>query len=209
MIKSSNNMFHILIGAPITGILIALASVAAEQLLVVGADIIFKTEITSDFCSNLGFFIVAAAIIEEIFKYFAVVRVIRHSFGLQRFKSISAALICGLFFGLTETYYILLANEKGILDIKNIGSEMHFSLLTVILTHILTAALIAVLIAAREKKTGLGALKVVIPASFIHILVNFLVIQKGDYTNWLVEIVFGIVIVVIFSTIAFNFRRLD
>lgn len=201
-------MLNILLGAPFIGVLIALAAVVAEQFLAVGANIIFQKEIILDTYTNLGFFVVAAAIIEESFKYFAASRILRRIFGLRGFKFIFAALFAGLFFGLTETYFILLANGRKISDIGSLGNETLFSLVVVVLTHILTILLIAVLIASRQEKTKLDALKTIIPPVFIHLLVNFLIIQKGDFTNWLIGIVLGIVFAVNLLVIMFNFRKL-
>lgn len=199
----------IFLGAPIVGILTALAAVVAEQLLAVGANVIFQKEIILDVYNHLDFFVVVAAVIEESFKYFAASRVLHRIFGFRGARFVFSAMLAGVFFGLTEAYFVLLADGKKISDVGSLGSEDLFSLAAVILTHALTALLIAVLIASRRKRTGLDALKTIIPPTFVHLLVNFLVIQKGDFTNWLVGIVLGIVFFASLSIMAFNFRELD
>jgi len=206
-------MLNVFLGAPVVGILTALAAVVAEQLLAVVVNIIFQKEIVLDIYTHLGFFLIAAAVIEESLKYFSAIYILRRIFGLKRFRFILSAMLAGLFFGLTETYFVLLANGKGIRDIGILGNETLFSLTAILLVHILTtfliAVLIAVLIAGRGGETKLTALKTIVPAAFIHLLFNFLIVQKRDFTNWLVGITLGIVFVVNLFIIIFNFQRLD
>lgn len=202
-------MLNIFLGAPVVGILVALAAVVSEQLLAVAVNIIFQKEIVLDVYTHLSFFLVSAAVIEEGLKYLSAVYILRRILGLKRFKFIFSAIIAGLFFGLTETYFILLANGKGIRDIGILDNETLFSLTAILLVHILTAFLIAVLIAGRGRETKLTALKTIVPAAFIHLLFNFLIVQKGDFTNWLVGIVLAITFVANLSIIALNFRELD
>ena len=61
-------MTSILLGAPLAGVLMALASVAAEQFLAVVVNIFYRKEIIFEVYNNLTFFLVASAIIEESFK---------------------------------------------------------------------------------------------------------------------------------------------
>ncbi|OGI25198.1 MAG: hypothetical protein A3J76_03335 [Candidatus Moranbacteria bacterium RBG_13_45_13] len=87
--------------------------------------------------------------------------------------------------------------------------ETNFSLLAVILVHTLTMLFIAALVASRKDKVRLAALRTIIPPALIHLLLNFLIIQKGDFTNWLIGITLGITFVTILSIIVFNIRELD
>ena len=201
-------MIGIFLGAPLTGILTALAAIALEQFLAAAVNIISQKEIILDVYTHLSFFLIAAAIIEESLKYFSSVFVLRRYFSLRRFKFIMSSLIAGLFFGLVETYFILLTNGKRFWDIQDLDSNTFFSLVAVILLHILTFFLISSLIASREKEAKLGALRTIVPPAFIHLLFNFLIIQKGDFTNWLVEIVLGITFLISFVVIIFNFRKI-
>lgn len=200
-------MISILLGAPLAGILMALAAVVAEQFLAVAVNIISQKEIVLDVYTHLSFFLVASAIIEESLKYFSAVFVLRRNLNLRGFKFVAAALIAGLFFGAVEVCFILLTNGKRIQDIGNLDGSALFSLSAVVLLHILTFFLISSLIASREKEARLQALRTIIPPAFIHLLFNFLIIQKGDFTNWLVGIVLGITFLIGFVIIAFNFRK--
>lgn len=202
-------MIGIFLGAPLAGILMALASVVAEQFLAVIAGIVSQKEIVLDVYKNLSFFLVASAIIEEGFKYFSAVFVLRRYLNLRRFKFIAASATAGLFFGGSEVYLILLTNGKKIWDIRGLDSNTLFSLSAVVLLHILTYLLISALIANRGENTRFQALKTILLPTFIHLLFNFLVIQKGDFTNWLVGIVLGITFLVSFFITLFNFRKLD
>lgn len=202
-------MLNVFLGAPVVGILVALASVIAEQLLAVIVNVFFQKEIVLDVYHNLSSFLVAAAIIEESFKYLSAVYILRRIFGLKGFIFIFAAVLTGLFFGLTETYFVLLANGRRIQDIGVLGGETLFSLGAVLLVHILTAFLIAVLVAVRDRETWFAALRTIVAATFIHLLFNFLVVQRGNFTNWLVGIILAVVFVINMSIVAFNFRELD
>lgn len=202
-------MLSILLGASLAGILMALASVVAEQFLAGAINIFSGEEVVLNIYTHLGFFLVAAAVIEESLKYFSAVFVLRRYLGLERFKFVAASAIAGLFFGGAETYLILLTSGKKIWDIGNLDSATSFSLLAVVFLHILTFFLISVLIASREKEARFGALRTIIPPAFVHLLFNFLIIQKGDFTNWLIEIVLGITFLISIFVIIFNFRRLD
>lgn len=202
-------MLSIFLGAPIVGILTALAAVVFEQLLAVFANLFSQTEIIQSTYAHLSFFLAAAAVIEESCKYFALSRILRRTFGLRRFRFISAALLVGLFFGLAETYLILLTNGKKISALGSLGGDTLFSLGAVILLHLLTTLLIAIFIASRKNLSKFDALKTIVPPALIHLLFNFLVIQRGNFTNWLVGITLCLTFVVCLVTAASNFRELD
>lgn len=202
-------MISFLFSAPLTGILTAFAAVVFEQFLAVAAGIISQKEVVLDVYNNLSFFLVTAAIIEESLKYFSAIFVLMNFLNLHRFKFVTASVVTGLFFGLTEAYLILLTNGKKIQEIRSFDSSTLFSLAAVVLLHILTFFLISSLIASREKETKFQALRTITLPVLIHLLFNFLIIQKGDFTNWLVGIVLGITFLISFSIIAFNFRKLD
>lgn len=202
-------MFNILLGAPLVGILTAFASVVVEQFLAIAVNIIFQKEIVLDVYTHLSFFLVASTIIEESLKYFSAVFVLRRYLNLRRFRFIAAALIAGLFFGAMEIYFILLANGKGIRDVSNLDGNIFFSLSAIGLLHILTFFLISSFIASWGKETGFQAVKIIVPPVFIHLFFNFLVIQKGDFTNWLLGIFLGIIFIINLFIIAFDFCKLD
>jgi hypothetical protein len=198
-----------LIGIPLVGILTALAAVVFEQLLAILANLFLHREVLPEVHTSLGFFLVAATVIEESCKYLALSRVLRRSFGLTGSRFIFSALTTGLFFGLTEIYFVLLSGGKKISEIGNLDSQTFFSLLTVIAVHILTIFFMSLLIASQREKTKFEILKTIAPPIFFHLLVNFLIIQRGDFTDWLVEIVLGIFFTVSLAIMAVNFRHLD
>jgi hypothetical protein len=202
-------MLYIFIGAPIIGILTTLAAVVAEQLIAVVANIFFHKEIILDVYTHLGFFVIVAAIVEETFKYLSASYILHQIFDLRRFKFIFSAIVLGIFFGFTEVYLILLTNGKKLSEVRMLGGDTMFSLLTVILVHVLTIFLISVLIATSGKEKKFRALRVTFLPIFIHILYNFLIIQKGNFTNWLVAVVLAIALLASLVIIAINFRDLD
>jgi len=200
-------MISILLGAPLAGVFAALASVVAEQFLAVVVNIVSRKEIVFDVYTHLGFFLVVSAIIEEGFKYFSAVFVLRRYLDLRRFKFVAASLTAGLFFGATEAYLILLTNGKKIGDVWNLDGDTSFALAAVVLLHVLTFLLISAFIASRKEKTRFHILRIIALPTFIHLLFNFLVIQKGDFTNWLVGIILGITFAINLSLIALNFQK--
>jgi len=202
-------MIGIFIGAPLVGILTALASVVFEQFLALIVNIVSQKEIVLDVYTHLNFFLVASAFIEESFKYLLAIFVLRRYLNLNRFKFIAASAFAGLFFGGTEIYFVLLANGKKIWDIYSLDSDTLFSLSAIVCLHVLTYLLISVFIASQKKNKGFQFIRTLIFPVFIHLLFNFLVIYKGNFTTWLVEIVLGIALVINLAVIIFNFRELD
>ncbi len=190
------------------GILTALAAVIAEQLLAVLANIFWQREIIFDFYGQLGIFLVIAAVIEEGFKYLAIVSILRKKINLQGIKLCLGSLTLGLFFGLTEIFLIYISNEN-LAGGRALAPGVIFSLVTVVLLQSLTTLLAASMIASRIFSGKLSALKILFFPVLIHLLYNFLVIQKSNFTNWLVGIVLGITFAVSLGIIAFNFRQLD
>jgi len=202
-------MIGIFIGAPLVGILTALASVVFEQFLALIVNIVSQKEIVLDVYTHLNFFLVASAFIEESFKYLLAIFVLRRYLNLNRFKFIAASAFAGLFFGGTEIYFVLLANEKKIWDIYSLDSDTLFLLSAIVCLHVLTYLLISVFIASQKKNKSFQFIRTLFFPVFIHLLFNFLVIYKGNFTTWLVEIVLGIALVINLAVIIFNFRELD
>lgn len=190
------------------GILTALAAVIAEQLLAVLVNIFWQKEIIFDYYGQLGIFLVIAAVIEESFKYLAIVSVIRKKINLYGLKFCLGGLVLGFFFGLTEIFLIFISNES-LAGGRVLDSSIIFSLVTVVLLQSLAALLAGSMIASRIFAGKLSALKILFFPVIVHLLFNFLVIQKSNFTNWLVGIVLGITLVVSLVIIFFNFRELD
>lgn len=190
------------------GILTALAAVIAEQLLAVLVNIFWQKEIVFDYYGQLGFFLVIAAVIEESFKYLAIVSVIMKKINLQGIKLCLGSLALGLFFGLTEIFLIFISNEN-LAGGKALDASVIFSLATIILVQSLTALLAGSMVASRIFAGRFLFLRIVLFPALIHLLYNFLMIQKSNFTNCLVGIVLGITFVISMAIIAFNFRKLD
>lgn len=189
------------------GILTALAAVIAEQLLAVLANIFWQKEIIFDYYGQLGIFLVIAAVAEESFKYLAIVSIIRKKINIHRLKFCLGSFGLGLFFGLTEVFLIFISNEN-LVGGRALDHSVIFSLATIILVQSLTALLISSMIAGRIFAGRLSALKILLFPVLIHLLYNFLIIQKSNFTNWLVGIVLGITLFVSMAIIVFNFREL-
>lgn len=190
------------------GILTALAAVIAEQLLAVFANIFWQKEIIFDYYGRLGIFLAMAAVVEEGFKYLAIVSIIRKKINLHGLKLCLGSLALGLFFALTEIFLIFISNES-LASGRALDPSVIFSLATVVLLQSLAALLIGSMIAGRIFAGRLSVLKILFFPVLIHLLYNFLVIQKSNFTNWLVGIVLGITLAISLVIIAFNFRELD
>jgi len=201
-------MIYWLLVAPIVGILSALGAVVAEQLLAVAVSIFFQKEIILDAYKHLNFFLIAAAVIEEIFKYFAAAHILQKIFNLRKLQLIFASTAVGLFFGLTEIYFILLANGRRIEDFQALGNQTLFSLAIVIVLHALTALTIGSLLAAQAPIAKFKLFTVLIPPTLIHLLINFLIIRGGASMDWLIVAMLGATFVANIAFIAYNFRRL-
>lgn len=197
-----------IIGIIFLGIFAALFAVFAEQLLAVLVSIFWKKEIIFDSYGHLGFFLIAAALIEESLKYSAIYFLFKEKFGFERAKLWAASLVFGLFFGLTEIILIVISNER-LANLFALPPEIIFSLVTVILIQALNSLLIGSFLAGRFFSGKLASLKILFFPVLIHLLYNFLIIQKSNFTNWLVGIVLGITFATSLVIIAFNFRELD
>jgi len=190
------------------GILTALAAVIAEQLLAVLANIFWQKEIIFDYYGRLGIFLMIAVVIEEGFKYLAIVSIIRKKINLHGLKLCLGSFALGLFFGLTEIFLIFISNEN-LAGGRALAPSVIFSLATVVLLQSFAALLIGSMIAGRIFAGRLSVLKILFFPVLIHLLYNFLVIQKSNFTNWLVGIVLGITFVISMAIITFNFQELD
>jgi hypothetical protein len=190
------------------GILTALAAVLAEQLLAVMANIFWQKEIIFDYYGRLGIFLVIAAVIEESFKYLAIISIIRKKINLRGIKLCLGSLALGLFFGLTEVYLIFISNEN-LAGARALDHSVMFSLVTVVIVQSLTALLAGSMIAGRIFAGKISVIKIIFFPVLIHLLYNFLVIQKSNFTSWLVGIVLGMTFVISIAIITFNFRELD
>jgi RsiW-degrading membrane proteinase PrsW (M82 family) len=202
-------MISLLIKAPILGILTAFLAVVAEQLIAVFANIFWQKEIIFSFYGQLSYFLFAAVIIEEGLKYLAIRFPLRNNFGLSGVRFVFGSLTTGFFFGLTEVWLVTASNKEYLAGLWSHDSEILFSLIAIILIQALTALLIGSIIAGKIFHPRFIALKIILFPVFIHLLFNFLVIQKGNFTNALVFITLFLTFLISLSILAFNFKRLD
>jgi|GEM_PF-937060 len=203
------NMIHLFLKTPILGILTAFLAVVAEQLLAVLADIFWKKEIILSSYDKIGFFLVSAVIIEESLKYLAIKHPLRKNFGLIRWKFIAGSAITGFFFGLTEIAFINMSNNNYLTSLRTHDPEIIFSAVSIILIQTLTALLIGSLISSQVFSPRLAGLKTLFFPAFIHLLFNFLIIQKGNFTDWLVVITLAITFFISLAILTINFKKLD
>ena len=202
-------MISILLKTPILGILAAFLAVVLEQLFAVAANIFWQKEIVFSFYNQLSYFLVAAVVIEESLKYLAIRYPLWEIFELRGIRLAIGSFMMGFFFGITEVWFILMSNKSYLADLRSHNSETLFSLAVIVLIQALTAFLAGSLIASRIFDSRLSALKILFFPVFIHVLFNFLIIQKGDFTKWLEIITLVFAFLVSLLILAFNFKRLD
>jgi hypothetical protein len=202
-------MISYLIKIPILGVITAFLAVVAEQLIAVIADLFWHKEIVFSSYGRISFFLLAAVIIEEALKYLAIRFPLRKNFSLSGMKFIFGSLLTGLFFGLTEVWLVTVSDGEYLSGLRSHNPEIIFSLAGIILIQALTAFLTGSLIASQVFNSRLSALKILFFPVFIHLLFNFLIIQKGYFTNWLVIITLVLTFLISSLVLAFNFRRLD
>lgn len=173
----------------------AALAVVAEQILAVLASIFGHPEIVLDFYPQLTWFLIAAAVIEESLKYWAVYFVIRQKFELQKIPFIFSALLLGAVWGAFEAGLTVYSGQ-------NIPVA---STVPMILLHSLTAFLMGVLILASADPNRPKHIRILLFPILLHLLFNFLIIQKGDFAGFLLMLVlvvpfgFGVAILLLNS----------
>lgn len=202
-------MVYLFLTTPLLGILTAFLAVIAEQLLAVLANLFWKKEIIFPFYDNVGFFLISAVIIEEGLKYLAIKYPLRINFGLRKWKFIAGSTVTGFFFGLTEIAFIGMSDDNYLISLRAHDPETLFSAATIVLIQTLTALLIGSLISGQVFSPRLTGLKTLFFPVFIHLLFNFLIIQKGNFTDWLVVITLAITFFINLTILALNFKKLD
>jgi len=193
-------------------IILAIVSIAiaivTEQMIAATASIFWQKEIILESYARFTWFLAMAAVIEEISKYWAIYFVIKNKFGLQKFKFILASLFLGILWGIFEIGLAVYTNQNYLTEFKTGSPEILFSFGSLIAFHTLTAFLMGILISANAFSGRLKHLKILFFPILIHILFNFLVVQKGPYTNQLVIISLLIPFFIETAILAFNFRKL-
>ena len=198
----------IIIKTLILGILTAIFAVIAEQLLAAGAQYFFNQEIILSFYDRITWFLAAAVIIEEGSKYSVLRYAIHDRLNIRGKKFVTSSLFFGLLFGLAEIGLIIFSNPEAKILARSFDREMIIGLSSIALIQTATALLIGALIATQKEKMRLAFLRILVFPILIHFLYNFLVIQKGAYTDFLVLATLVISYLVSLAIIAFNWRGL-
>lgn len=144
----------------------AVLAIVAEQILAVFASILWQKEIILEFYSQLTWFLVAAAVIEESLKYWAICSAVGKKFELQKAKLIFSAVSLGLAWGIFEAGLAVYSGNAGYLP-----------LFLLVLLHTLTAFLIGTLISTGAASGRLKHLKILFLPVIVHLLFNLLIIK--------------------------------
>ena len=193
-------------------ILLAVVSAALaiiiEQLVAAIASAFWQREVVLESYMHFTWFLAFSAIVEEISKYWAVYFVIRKKFDLEKTNFVFASLFLGAAWGIFEIALILFADQRVLSAFRSGNPEVIFSFATVIALHTLTAYLIGVFISANTFSGRLKHLKILFFPMLIHLLFNFLIIQKSNFTAYLIIFSLAIFFLIGTSILALNSKRL-
>lgn len=186
----------------------AALAIVAEQLVAAMASAFWQREIVLESYMHFTWFLAFSAVIEEVSRYWAVQSVIRNKFGLEKMKLVLASLLLGVTWGIFEIGLVLFSNQKVAAAFRSANPQVLFSFAAIIALHTLTAFLMGVLISASTDSGKLKHFKIILFPVLLHLLFNFLIVQKGDFTNYLIIISLGIVFLIATSILAFKFKKL-
>jgi len=192
----------------ILAVVVAALAVLSEQAVALLVSIFQQREIIFAFYSHFTLFLAGAAVIEEVFKYGAIFFVLRNIFRSRGGNFLFLSAFLGLVWGIFESALVLFSNQNAFSGFQAGNSEIIFSLVAVIAIHALTAFLMGIFIATDTFTGRLKHLKNIFFPVLAHILFNFLIIQKGDFTNYLVIISLALIFLMGMSILLFNFRKL-
>ena len=192
----------------VLAVVVAALAVLFEQAIALAISIFQQKEIIFAFYSHFTFFLAGAAVIEEVLKYGAIFFVLRNNFNSRGGHFIFLSALLGFVWGIFESALVLFSNQNAFSQLQAGNSEIIFSLATVIAIHTLTAFLMGLFISTGTFTGRLKHLKVVIFPVLVHLLFNFLIIQKGDFTNYLIIISIALVFLTGMSILLFNFKKL-
>ena len=182
--------------------------IVIEQLIAAMVSAFWQREIVLESYIHFTWFLAFSAAIEEITKYWAIYFVIRKNFGLQKIRFVLASLFLGTLWGVLEIGLVLVSDQKIFSAFQSSDMEIIFSFATVIALHALTAYLMGIFISAETFSGRLKHLKIIFFPALIHLLFNFLVIQKSGFTNYLVVFSLAAFFLIGTSILALNSKRL-
>jgi hypothetical protein len=186
----------------------AALAIVAEQLVAAAASTFLGKEIVLDSYTRFTWFLVLAAVIEEISKYWAIYFIIRKKFELAKTKFVVASFFLGMLWGAFEIALVLFSNQEALAGLRAGNPDIVFSFSSIIALHSLTALLMGISVSIGQSSGWLKHWKAVFFPILIHLLFNFLIIQKGNFTNYLTIIVLTASFFIGISVLAFNYRKL-
>ncbi len=189
------NIFKIILLAIVTAAL----AIVAEQILAVFAGIFQQKEIIFSFYPQFTWFLVAAAVTEETLKYWAIYFVIGKKLESHKLRLIAAAVLLGLAWGIFETGLVAFSEQ-------NIPDAL--SVVAIIALHTLTAFLMGVFVSTSIDSGKLKHIKILAFPILLHLLFNFLIIQRGSFTNYFVVASLSVALLAGLAILVFNFRKL-
>jgi hypothetical protein len=192
----------------VLAIVSAALAIVVEQIVAAVASAFWQREIILESYMHFTWFLAFSAIVEEISKYWAVYFVIRKKFDLEKMKSILAALFLGAAWGIFEIGLILFSNQKAFSAFQSGDPQVVFSFGTIVALHALTAFLMGTLISSSQSLGKLKHFQIILFPVLLHILFNFLIIQRGDFTNYLTIFSLAIGFVAGIIILAVNYRKL-
>jgi hypothetical protein len=182
--------------------------IVIEQLIAAMVSAFWQREIVLESYMHFTWFLAFSAAIEEISKYWAIYFVIRKNFGLQKIRLVLASFFLGTLWGVLEIGLVLVSDQKVFSAFQSGDMEIIFSFATVIALHALTAYLMGIFISAETFSGRLKHLKIIFFPVLIHLLFNFLVIQKSGFTNYLIVFSLAAFFLIGTSILALNSKRL-
>jgi len=202
--KKMKNIIKIIVLA----ILSAALAIVAEQLVAAVVSTFWQKEIVFESYMHFTWFLAFSAIVEETSKYWAVYFVIRKKFGLEKIKFVLASLLLGAAWGIFEIGLVLFSDQKVLFAFRSGNSQILFSFGSIVALHTLTAFLMGALVSSNQGSSKLRHLQILLFPVLLHILFNFLIIQKGDFTNYLTIAILAIGYIAGLFVLAFNFKKL-
>jgi len=193
-------------------ILLAIVSAAlaivVEQLVAAIASAFWQREVVLESYMHFTWFLAFSAIVEEISKYWAIYFVIRKKFSLDKMKFILSSLLLGAAWGVFEIGLILFADQKVLLAFRSGNMEVIFSFAVIVALHTLTAYLMGVFIFADTFSGRLKHFQILFFPVLIHLLFNFLIIQKSNFTAYLIILSLAIFFLIGASILALSSKKL-
>ena len=189
-------------------IISAALAILVEQLVAAIVSAFWQREIIFESYMHFTWFLAFSAAVEEVSKYWAIYFVIRRNFDLEKLRFVLASLLLGSVWGIFEIGLVLFSDQKALSAFQAGNPQLLFSFITIIALHALTAFLIGTLISTNASSSRFRHVKIILFPVLLHILFNFLIVQKGNFTDLLTIAVLAIGYLAGIIVLAFNFKKL-